>query len=65
MPVKYFSPKVTVKLCIIDFPPRGYCGKKMKNLNVCSAHSYHGLLLGKKGVGRKPNSFYNIFTDGL
>jgi hypothetical protein len=27
MPVKYFAPKVTVKLCIIDFPPRDNRGQ--------------------------------------
>jgi hypothetical protein len=36
MPVKYFDPKVTVKLCIIDF----FLLEVKKNLNVCSAHSY-------------------------
>ena len=27
MPVKYFAPKVTVKLCIIDFSPRDKRGQ--------------------------------------
>ena len=41
MPVKYFAPKVTVKLCIIDFPPRDNRCSKMNNLNVCSAHTIY------------------------
>jgi hypothetical protein len=36
MPVKYFAPKVTVKLCIIDFfPPRDNRGKKKKEQSEC------------------------------
>jgi hypothetical protein len=27
MPVNYFAPKVTVKLCIIDFPPQDNRGQ--------------------------------------
>ena len=39
------------------------CSMQRRNKVFCLYH--HGLFLGKKGVGRKPNSFYNIFTDGL
>ena len=41
MPVKYFAPKVIVKLCIIDFfLLQQTVFKIMNNLNVYSAHSY-------------------------
>ena len=42
MPVKYFAPKVTVKLCIIDFffLLEITVVNKMNNLNVCSAQRY-------------------------
>jgi hypothetical protein len=34
MPVKYFAPKVTVKLCIIDFPPRDNRGQNNEQLFI-------------------------------
>jgi len=42
MPVKYFDPKVTVKLYMYHwfFLIEITVVKKMNNLNVCSAHSY-------------------------
>jgi hypothetical protein len=41
MSVEYFTPKVTVKLCIIDFFLLEIIMVIiMNNLNVCSAHSY-------------------------
>jgi hypothetical protein len=41
MPVKYFAPRVFVKLCIIDlFLLEISVAKLMTNLNVCSARNY-------------------------
>ena len=59
MPVKYFAPKVTVKLYHYFFLLEITVVKIIYNLNVCSAHSY--ICIYTHGPGLSTDKFHSQF----